>query len=272
VARRTLVTTGPRLPVSVHWTIDEQRIAGLGEVLRIREDQSIRLTVTVPPAWAPVVDAVRIVGYEDRIAIDDLGDGIWSSTIDPLDLGRWRYVEVELERAAVYDDDCVDGPELDPREFVWSSPDWFELTDDVDMDGVGYPEDCDDDDAAVFPGAVEVWYDGVDQDCDGASDYDADRDGADATAYGGDDCDDTSAEVFPGADEVLGDGIDQDCDGLGDDSLGAGDDSAPSSEVGEPGDRVDEPPRGCAHGNSSRHAVWMLVFAMLAARRRRSLG
>jgi hypothetical protein len=218
VARRTLATTGPRMPVSVRWAIGTRRIAGLGESIRLREDESVGISVSVPPAWAPVVDAVRLVGYEDRIAIDEVESGLWSATIDPLDLGRWRYVEVEIDGAAVYgaEDVCVDGAGGDRREFVWSSPDWFVLTDDVDLDGVPHPVDCDDDDDAVFPGAPEVWYDGVDQDCDGASDYDADCDGADATGFGGSDCDDSSAEICPGAEERWYDDVDQDCDGRSD--------------------------------------------------------
>ncbi len=44
----------------------------------------------------------------------------------------------------------------------------------VDLDGDGYapPEDCDDGDAAVNPGAAEACDDGVDNDCDGAIDED----------------------------------------------------------------------------------------------------
>ena len=37
--------------------------------------------------------------------------------------------------------------------------------------------DCDDGDRTISPGATEVWYDGIDQDCDEADDYDADGDG-----------------------------------------------------------------------------------------------
>jgi hypothetical protein len=85
----------------------------------------------------------------------------------------------------------------------------------VDADGDGYTadQDCDDQDPAVHPGAVEVWYDGVDSDCGGGSDNDADRDGHIAAAKGGDDCDDADASVSPSAVEVWYDGLDGDCSG-----------------------------------------------------------
>ena len=43
----------------------------------------------------------------------------------------------------------------------------------VDQDGDGVPveEDCDDSDAAVFPGAVDIPNDGIDQDCDNQDVY-----------------------------------------------------------------------------------------------------
>jgi hypothetical protein len=78
------------------------------------------------------------------------------------------------------------------------------------------PGDCDDLDPDVNPEAGEIWYDGVDQNCDGASDYDADGDGYDSDAYGGRDCDDASADAHPGATEVWYDGVDGDCDGRSD--------------------------------------------------------
>jgi hypothetical protein len=82
-----------------------------------------------------------------------------------------------------------------------------------DLDGDGYSAaagDCDDLDAAVYPGAAETWYDGVDGNCDGLDDYDADGDGVQGGDAGAD-CDDDDAAVYPGADELCDD-ADNDCD------------------------------------------------------------
>lgn len=109
---------------------------------------------------------------------------------------------------------------------------------DADGDGVLAGDDCDDGDAAVFPGATEACNE-VDDDCngqvdDGASDaraYAPDGDGDGAPAREGRvadcaapdgfvdvssgevavDCDDARADVYPGAAEVC-DGVDNDCD------------------------------------------------------------
>jgi hypothetical protein len=72
--------------------------------------------------------------------------------------------------------------------------------------------DCDDTNPAIGGTSIEIWYDGMDSDCDGLSDYDADLDGHDSSDYGGDDCDDDAAEVNPDADEYCDD-LDNDCDG-----------------------------------------------------------
>ena len=71
--------------------------------------------------------------------------------------------------------------------------------------------DCDDDDPTRHPGATEVWYDGIDQNCDGADDFDRDGDGVHGGPNGLD-CDDNDASTYPGAPEIC-DGRDNDCDG-----------------------------------------------------------
>lgn len=81
---------------------------------------------------------------------------------------------------------------------------------DWDEDGWALVDgDCDDDNPWVHPDADEGWYDGVDQDCSGTSDYDYDEDGFDLE----EDCDDTDPNSYPGAVEIENDGLDQDCDG-----------------------------------------------------------
>jgi len=76
--------------------------------------------------------------------------------------------------------------------------------------------DCDDTEATTYPGATDDWYDGVDSDCGGEADYDADGDGHDSDAYGGGDCDDTDPALNPDADDPWYDGQDTNCDGADD--------------------------------------------------------
>jgi plastocyanin len=104
---------------------------------------------------------------------------------------------------------------------------------DNDMDNFGAACDCDDTDNLIYPGAVEIPSDGIDQDCNGADAaicfMDSDMDGFGSTmmmvAPDGtcdmmqgesdvpSDCDDGNDQIYPGAAEVANDGIDQDCDG-----------------------------------------------------------
>ena len=84
----------------------------------------------------------------------------------------------------------------------------------VDVDGDGSFEglDCDDNDAANFPGNTEIC-DGGDNDCDGSANVvgeltDADNDGDPSCS----DCDDDDEMVYVGAEETC-DGLDNDCDG-----------------------------------------------------------
>jgi hypothetical protein len=123
------------------------------------------------------------------------------------------------------DNDC-DG---DIDEGFEDSHTWYA---DSDGDGYGDPQaraqhceqpegwvadntDCDDTDPAVYPGAEDTWYDGVDSDCDRADDHDADADGWPWEGSGGEDCDDADPTAHPGVLDWV-DETDRDCDGVQD--------------------------------------------------------
>ena len=75
--------------------------------------------------------------------------------------------------------------------------------------------DCDDTDAQAYPGATEIWYNNVDNDCAGDlnADFDQDGDGQASDQYGGQDCDDQEPLAYLGATEDPTDGIDNNCNG-----------------------------------------------------------
>ena len=169
--------------------------------------------------------------------LDDDCDGVVDT--DAVDATTWyidydgdgygdpseKWAETACEQPAGMVADASDCDDTDPGAFPGAAEAESDTACMKDDDGDGYGDadpageveagsDCDDADASVNPAATETWYDGVDSDCDGLSDYDADLDGFDSDAFGGDDCDDAEAAVNPDADEVCIDGIDNDCDGV----------------------------------------------------------
>ncbi|MFH1469938.1 MAG: MopE-related protein [Pseudomonadota bacterium] len=172
-------------------------------------------------------------GIIDDAVVDADGDGFtWDGCLDgdDCDDGDASVSPDGAEICNGLDDDCdgvVDDEALDGTIFY------------ADADGDGFGDaattsiecaagaawvadatDCDDTDAAVFPGAPEAC-DGADQDCDGETDedYDVDGDGyfSAADCAAGLDCDDLDPEINPDATETC-DGLDDDCDGYVDNS------------------------------------------------------
>jgi len=173
-------------------------------------------------------------------AIDGDGDG-FTTAVDCNDSDAALSPDA-IERCDGTDNDC-DG-EVDEGVtdvfYADADGDGFGAVDDTveaceQPEGyVGTGTDCDDAEAAVFPGGTEVC-DGLDNDCDGDTDEDGrdvfypDEDGdgygdADASVVGcdspsghvemGGDCDDTRDDIHPGADESdCTDPTDYNCDG-----------------------------------------------------------
>jgi hypothetical protein len=133
---------------------------------------------------------------------DDCDDA--DATINPAASDTWYDgVDTDCDEADDYDKD-QDGY---PHESVNNDPDETLHVSDDDVD-------CNDEASGINPGATEVWYDGIDTDCDGADDYDQDGDGSQfGLGLEVEDCDDTNPAAAPGNIEVVTDLVDRDCDG-----------------------------------------------------------
>ena len=160
-------------------------------------------------------------------AIEIVGNGI----DDDCDGYEWCYCDADNDGFRPNSSCIVLSPDLDCFDSGEATP----------SDLIG---DCDDSNAAVYPGAPEIVGNGIDENCDTQElcYVDADNDGyrtnstvpsidldcfdsGEATPSDPDgDCNDSDASINPGVTEICGDGIDNDCDGnsLGPDNDGDG--------------------------------------------------
>ncbi len=216
MARHSYASTGPIVPLTVRWSSEGDELGGMGDELAFTVGAGLDVEVAMPEDWVDTVVAVRLIGAGGkRHLMHEVGDGTWTSSLNGGQVRAYFYVEVELDGGTIYaEGECDDGGD-DNREFLWTSPSWVTDTGaDHDRDGLTWAAgDCHDGDATVRPGRTETWYDGIDQDCDGADDFDRDGDGYRWSVRTlGRDCDDGDPTVHPGAAEIWYDGIDQNCD------------------------------------------------------------
>ena len=154
------------------------------------------------------------------------------------------------------------------------------VSNDIDCNDAGESNnmaDCDDSSVDISPDAIEIPYDGIDQDCN-PSTADDDLDG-DGYGVSDGDCDDANPDRNPGMTDIPGDGIDQDCDGedATDDPEDTGEVTDTDDTSVEPGDTdtggVTETPidktEGCSSVGSMSVGMWTLLFGLFSARRRR---
>jgi len=175
----------------------------------------------------PAINPSIVEVFYDGIDADCRGDSDYDADRDGRDADAYGGDDCDDTEPGTYpgapevcdhaDNDCDELVDDDPIDPIT----WYL---DADNDGFGNPDawavacfeeagvasngdDCDDDDPLVNPAAAEIWYDGIDQDCDRRDD-DRDEDG-----YGfATDCDDLRPEAWPGAPELRND-LDDDCDG-----------------------------------------------------------
>jgi hypothetical protein len=164
----------------------------------------------------------RCNGFDDDCngQIDEAGDPVaWYADVDRDGHGDPTVAEVQCERPPGYVQGATDCDDDNPWAFPGTFDVWYDGVDadcsggdDFDQDGDGARDpsawagappwdavvDCDDTNARISPTAPEVWYDGVDQDCDPHTEWDADGDGltaAVAPVGAADDCDDNQRSI-----------------------------------------------------------------------------
>ena len=176
----------------------------------------------------PACSWVGKTAFEERLGeVDDDGDGVAAAT-DCDDNNAAISPAIEETWYDGIDNDCAGDDDYDQDGDGFVPDEHLGLeTADIPESGAFPGGDCNDTIPTVSPRQPDTFYDGVDQDCDGADDYDQDVDGYVADEYAGlvtenaegtgalpvGDCDDLVATVNPSSQDAWYDGVDTDCGG-----------------------------------------------------------
>lgn len=85
------------------------------------------------------------------------------------------------------------------KKLFINSINWLTELRDADKDGFNITVDCNDDNPNIHPGANEIPYNGLDDDCSGGDLVDVDGDNYNSSLAGGNDCNDNDANINPGS-------------------------------------------------------------------------
>ncbi|MDD5178153.1 MAG: MopE-related protein [Candidatus Nanoarchaeia archaeon] len=155
-------------------------------------------------------------------------DGVCAGSLQSCTEGDWidsytgvANYEAEEISCDLFDNDCDNNIDEDVtpifyQDFDSDSYGNAAVSQSICIQPTGYvtdSTDCDDTTNTVYPGATEIEYDGIDQNCDGTDLRDVDGDGYESTVVGGDDCDDYNKDINLGETESCNT-VDDDCDGL----------------------------------------------------------
>lgn len=147
-ARRTMASSGPRIPVAVELRVDGHPVATMGEETTVPAGAVLEMAVQFPLADAPYVTGVDLVRPElERFPMVEAEAGEYSLTLD-LSPGEAAvfYARIQVDGEAYWSDtqvDCDDGGE-GPEEVLWASPLWIQVDPLADDDDSA----ADDDDCA----------------------------------------------------------------------------------------------------------------------------